>query len=213
MQFNTELVIKAMQKDTRLFISERDLQVSFIIYAQKLYPGLKFLPEYSYTDKEGNNYRIDLMITDGQEFIAIEFKYVTAKGTIAIPGNDNYVLKNHSAIDIRRHQCVKDVSKLEAYKKMPNVKCTCGYLLLISNLKYFWEGSDRTQAGAQFDIKEGSDLKSGLHKFVDGFKVAETHLPIHIDNDYINLHYEDYLINHKEQVQNKKLFKYLLVKV
>lgn len=56
-------------------------------------------------------------------------------------------------------------------------------------------------------------MKSGLHKFVDGFKVAETHLPIHIDNDYINLHYEDYLINHKEQVQNKKLFKYLLVKV
>ncbi len=212
MNFNPNIVIDSMRNDKRLFISERDLQVNFIIYAQKIYPELKFLPEYGYMDKEGNSYRIDLMITNEKEFTAIEFKYVTANGVIAIPGNDNYRLKNHAAIDIRRHQCVKDIYRLETYKKMSDVKCTCGYLLLISNLKYFWEGSDKTKTGKQFDIREGFDLIKGEHRFEGNFKVAQTHTAVTLENDY-KIHYEDYVVNEKELNVDKKCFKYLLVKV
>ncbi len=173
---------------------------------------MKFLPEYSCTDKEGNYYRIDLMITDGKEFVAMEFKYVMAQGVIVIPGNDNYILKNHAAIAIRRHQCVKDISRLEAYKMISDLKCICGYFLLISNLKYFWNGSDNTKVGKQFDIKEGFNLENGMHSFDGNYRVAQTHPAISLENDY-TIHYGDYLVNDKELKEDKKIFKYLLVKI
>lgn len=213
MEFNPTSVIDKMRDDNRLFISERDLQVNFIIYAKQLYPDLYFLPEYGYTDQAGNNYRIDLMITDGKEFVAMEFKYATADSVIAIPGNDNYRLKNHAAIDLRQYQCVKDVSRLEAYKKMTEVKCTCGYLLLISNMTGFWQANNRAKASVAFDLKEGCNLSKGCHGFTKGNRSAETYEDVNLENNYENLHYEEYINNPRGQKTNNQLFKYLLVKV
>ena len=110
-KFNVNEIIDKMSKDKYpLFVSERHLQTSFILKAKEVYSEYCFIPEYVYQDTD--TYHIDLMVSYEGEYIAFEFKYVVAGGNIEVPGCKNYSLRNHSAIDIRRHQCVRDVNRL-----------------------------------------------------------------------------------------------------
>ena len=202
--FDFETVVKEMQRKNKLFVSERNLQTEFIITANTLYPGLAYYPEFVY-ENCGKTYHIDLVISDGNETIPIEFKYVTQGGKICLV-NCVYELKNHAAIDVRRHQFVKDVSRLEEFKSIyQNVPC--GYALLVTNMRGFWKGSPKSKAATQFDIYDGSTLSQGTHAFGGGYKICATYSPVTLTNSY-HINYRDYI-----KGADGKEYKYLVVKV
>lgn len=204
MKFDFEAVVMEMQRNGKLFVSERNLQTEFIITAHMLYPDLAYYPEFVYKNC-GNTYHIDLVVSDGNETIPIEFKYVTQGGKIRLEYG-TYELKDHAAIDMRRHQFVKDVSRLEEFKNThPNVPC--GYALLLTNMRGFWKGSPKSKAATQFNIYDGSILSQGVHAFCDGYKICSTHSPVTLTNSYL-IKYKDYM-----KGADGKEYKYLIVKI
>lgn len=207
MEFDIEKVINKMKVDSHpLFVSERHLQVYFVLKAKEVYPSYIFIPEYVYKDSE--TYHIDLMVSDGKEYIAFEFKYVVAGGTIKVPGNDEYPLRNHSAIDIRRHQCVRDVYRLEHYLDSKDIICKKGYFLLITNMSGFWIGSCENSTASEFDIKDNSTLKKGIHKPTGNTRFANEYKPIEIRNNY-GIKYKNYV----DLDSKYGSFKYLVIEV
>ena len=156
---NIEEIIEFFAKHDKIFVSERDLQVNFAIKLQELNNKLSVIPEYVFEDKQKKDfYHIDLVvIDDDKKRIAFEFKYVTSKFVTTI-NNIEYELKNHAAIDIRRIQCYKDISRLETYIKGGFDK---GYLVLLTNAKGFWEGAKDPR---EFELKEGIVIKNVFHK-------------------------------------------------
>lgn len=206
MIFDIKAIVAVLQKNKKLFVSERHLQVEFVLAAKEIYPKYSFYPEYVVCGG-GKRYHVDLMICDGNEYTSIEFKYVVKGGVISVAGNTDYKLRDYSGIDVRRYQCVKDVERLENYKKLTNGICTCGYLLLITNMKAFWCGSN-TKVGKDFDIRENVNLVKGKHSFEASSKLAQKYVKVELDYAYNNLHYEHYLLDN-----NGEEFKYLLIKV
>lgn len=191
-----------------LFVSERHLQVAFIIEASKLYPQYQYLPEYVYKEKD-IDYHIDLLVCDDEgESIAFEFKYVVAGGVINVPGSKTYKLRDHSAIDIRRHQCVRDINRLETYVNSKNLNCKKGYFILITNMHGFWDGSKRDSTAFNFDIKDKSILKRGVHNPIGDTRFSKDYKSIKILHDY-KINYSEYTKINEENC----LFKSLCVEV
>lgn len=203
----SKIMTNLSNKDYPLFVSERHFQIAFIIEAKKEYSEYVFLPEFSYQD--GKTYRVDLIVTDGSEYIAFEFKYVVDKVAIRIPANMNYVLKNQKATNIRRYQCVKDISRLEHYLKTSDISIKKGYLILLTNMAKLWNGCKTNATDYNFDIKDNSLLTSGPHSPTGKTKFAETHPVINIERTR-SLQY-NYFFN----IGNSKnsLFRTLVVKV
>lgn len=158
---NIEEIIEFFAKHDKIFVSERDLQVNFAIKLQELNNKLSVIPEYVFEDKQKKDfYHIDLVvIEDDKKRIAFEFKYVTSKFVTTI-NNIEYELKNHAAIDIRRIQCYKDISRLETYIKGGFDK---GYLVLLTNAKGFWEGANTPR---NFELRKGKNISSGFHEAI-----------------------------------------------
>lgn len=208
MEFDIEKIISNLANNYYpLFVSERHLQVSFIIEANKCYQNYSFIPEYVFND-HGKTLHIDLMISDGNEYIAVEFKYIVAGGKINVPGDKNYKLRNQSAVVNRRHQCVMDICRLEKYVSSNKIKCTKGYFVLITNMSAFWKGSKSESTSSEFDIKDKSILHKGVHSPIGETKFAKEKEKIELKNDY-KIKYKDY-----KKIDGKSgLFKYLLVEV
>lgn len=209
MKFDINKILEKLANNNYpLFVSERHLQVAFIIEANKMYPNYEYLPEYVYCEN-GIDYHIDLLVCDGnKESIAVEFKYVVAGGVINVPGDKNYALRNHSAIDIRRHQCIRDIGRLETYVKSKSLNCNKGYFILITNMPRFWLGSSNTSIAAQFDIPDKTVLKKGIHKPIGDSRFTDEYEPLKIDNDYL-IEYKKY----KEVDGKNGLFKSLCIEV
>lgn len=206
-KFGTKKIIEELSKsEYPLFVSERHLQVAFAIKAKELFPDYELIPEYVYKKGE-DTCHIDLIAKNKKEKIAFEFKYVVAGGIIKVPGDDNYSLRNHSAIDIRRYQCVKDISRLEKYVYSNDLKCDKGYFILITNMHGFWDGSKSDSVAAQFEIAHNTKLKKGRHIATGtGSFVKDYKDPIYIKNTY-DINYENYI-----KIDGKYgLFKYLCI--
>ncbi|MBR0462301.1 MAG: hypothetical protein IJJ00_06290 [Erysipelotrichaceae bacterium] len=208
MKFDVTRVIEELSsKRYPLFVSERHLQVAFILKAKELYPDYEYIPEYVY--KEEKDHHIDLMVSNNNgDRIAFEFKYIVAGGKIKVPGDNEYELRNHSAVDIRRYQCVKDISRLEKYVESGTLKCKKGYFILITNMHLFWDGSKEDSVAADFDIKDNSTLNKGLHKPKESTSFSIQYKKFETNNDY-KIKYKDYA-----KTDGKcGLFKYLCVEV
>lgn len=213
MKFDINNILEKLSNNNYpLFVSERNLQTAFVIEAYKQYPDYIYYPEYVYKEN-GETYHIDLLVCDkAGESIAFEFKYVVAGGIINVPGDTNYELRNHSAIDIRRYQCVRDVSRLEKYVSSPQLKCKKGYFIMITNMSGFWKGSKKENLDFQFDISHGSVVKHGEHKVNKESKFAKNHKSIEIKKDY-PIKYEVYKEIHDKNNEKTKLFKSLCIEV
>lgn len=206
-KMDVKKIIEELSKgEYPLFVSERHLQVAFSLKAKELYPDYELVPEYVY--KKGKDiYHIDLICKNNKEKIAFEFKYVVAGGKIKVPGDDQYSLRNHSAIDIRRYQCVKDIERLEKYVNSNDLKCNRGYFILITNMHGFWNGSKSDSVAADFDIKHNTKLKKGQHVATGKGRFARDYSePIKLKNGYL-INYCDYV----EVDGEHGLFKYLCV--
>ena len=116
MNFNINSVINNLKKRQPCFVSERHLQVEFALETAKMWKTIKCFPEYTF--KKYPNEHLDLLIKDNKTNIGVEFKYVQAETNKLVEINNMaYLLKDHSAVDQRRYDCLDDLSRLEKQKK------------------------------------------------------------------------------------------------
>ena len=219
-EFTTEMVQKVLDvlaKKDCFFVSEAHLQTEFIIEAAKLYPNNLYYPELvpskvpeeflSMYGEKGIHF--DLIIKTKHDTILVEFKYLTALYEETV--NDfNLQVKSHMAMDIRRYDCWKDISRIELFTKDKATKVDYGYFVLITNVPGFWKASTRETFDLEFHLNEGAHAK-GLKSWKQGASegtVRGREKPIYVLNDYY-FGYKDFYDSKKKN----GLFKSLIVPI
>ena len=217
-EFTTEMVQKvldALAKKDRFFVSEAHLQTEFIIEAAKLYPDNFYYPELvpsevpeeflSLYGEKGIHF--DLIIKTKHDTVLVEFKYLTALYSETVNGFDIRV-KSHMAMDIRRYDCWKDISRIELFTK--NTKVDYGYFVLITNVPGFWKAPTRESYDLELRLNEGLHRR-GPKKWKEGASegtVKGRENPIYINNDYYFV-YKDFY----DSKEKNGLFKSLIVPI
>ena len=206
-------ILNVLSVKNHFFVSEAHLQTEFIIEAAKLFPNYQYYPELvpsvvpseyikQFKDK---GIHFDLVIRNKKEKTLIEFKYLTAKYHESVDDFDLEV-KSHMAMDIRRYDCWKDISRIECFVKSNDSDIKHGYFILITNVPGFWKKSNRTTLADDFLIFEGRhkrSLKQWSSNASEGTKKGRFN-PLDITMDYL-FEYRNFYNSHKKNGQFKSL--------
>ena len=163
---NVQEILNNLSEQYRFFVSEKHFQVAFTIEMAKKYPEYDYYPEYS----PSNGMYYDLMVKTPDETIVIEFKYLTAPFSEPKKGL-NLCVKSHQALDIRRYDCWKDISRIESFSD--KWQKTRGFFVLVTNAKSYWRESGRNTLDKYFRINEGQH--SGGDKRMAGYSGRGNH--------------------------------------
>lgn len=217
--FTKEMVNQVVEKlkEDKIYTSEIHFQTRFIVVASLLFEDFSFIPEVSPKDIpddysvrfENQKPFFDLVVVDNKtnEQTLIEFKYMTKQYSEEI-NNFNYSLKSHEAMDIRRYDCWRDISRIEYFVENSN-QISNGFLVLITNVLAF-EKKARGFA-SEFEISEGFHEKGNKNWDAEtgtGTKKGRGEIQIH--NDYEFKYETFYQANNNER---NNLFKVLIVDV
>ena len=206
-------VLDELASKDHFFVSEAHLQTEFIIEASKLYKEFEYYPELvpllvpseykkQFKDK---GIHFDLVIRKGDEKIIVEFKYLTAAYKEKVNGFDISV-KSHMAMDIRRYDCWKDISRLEAFVKSNETDITVGYFVLVTNVPGFWKKSNNITFADDFLIFDGehkSSLKKWSEHASEGTKKGRKN-PLNIKGNYL-FSYKPFYASNKKGGEFKSL--------
>ena len=201
-------IIDNLRKDYKCFVSERHLQVAFAIELSNVIRNSIVYPEFVFADKD--NMHIDLIVCIGKKRIAFEFKYITCYFEDNVNGI-HIKLRNHSAIDVRRYDCLSDISRLEKLKRDNDIDE--GYFYLVTNMKGFWSensnNKDTVDADFRFNDKITKGIKRWSKKASKG-TIKHRDKLITINNNY-NVKFESYHLF--ETGNGHREFKQLLIKI
>ncbi len=144
--------------DRPIFDSEQDFQRAVARQVRLRHPRAKVSLEAEAGPLPGSH--LDLLIRLGERRVAIELKYLRASFRGAVAGHF-YELKNHQARDIRRHDVVEDVTRVETLLSAGYARE--GYVVTLTNDRNYWLPSARTGTnGEAFRIHEGRLLEGTL---------------------------------------------------
>ena len=201
-------IIDNLRKNNKCFVSERHLQVSFAIELFKLINNCRLYPEFVFADK--NNIHIDLIAYIGNKKIAFEFKYITCYFEDIVNGM-HIKLRNHSAIDVRRYDCLSDISRLEKLKLDNDIDE--GYLYLVTNMKGFWSEKGNNKDTVDADFRFNNKITKGTKRWSEKASkgtIKHRDKLIKINSDY-NVKFENYYSF--ETGYGHREFKQLLIKI
>ena len=158
-------VLTNIANKDHFFVSEKYLQIEFIIEAAKIYPEYKYYPELvpckipeSYLQKYGDNgVHFDLLIFANNQKVLIEFKYITNTYEDIVDGI-NIKVKSHMALNKRRYDCWNDISRIERFVKSMESDIDYGFFVLISNVPALWNNKKRHASDVDFG------MENGIHK-------------------------------------------------
>ena len=168
-EFSTDMVqnvLNQLAKKDHFFVSEAHLQTEFIIEAAKMYPDMRYYPELAPNvfpkdyekDFGGKSIFFDLLIKCKTETVLVEFKYLTREYEEEVNGFRIQV-KNHSAQDIRRYDCWKDIARIETCAIDDKTDIDYGYFILITNDSAYWK------APKSADTMDGAfRMQIGIHR-------------------------------------------------
>ena len=210
--FNINNLISTLKENNRIFCSEKHLQTIFGYEVLKQYNDCICIPEYplKYSDDERTKH-LDLLIKVDEKKIGIEFKYIVKKYNEEIDGVE-YNLRNHSALDIRRYDCLKDISRLEELLKVGTIED--GYFLLITNDNNLWQNtSDKNVRDKEFRFYDKGKITAGTKTWLNN--PASGTIKGRIKK--ITIH-KEYNVNFKKYStlnpnNGSHIFKYLLIKI
>lgn len=152
-------IMSELSRERPVFHSEADFRHALAWKIKERHLGLGIRLEVPMVlDKKDKH--IDILVLEDRP-IMIEVKYRT-RCLHAFLGNEEFFLKDHSAIDAGRYEFVKDISRLEkALDDHPN---NFGMAIFLTNDKSFWQKptNDRITADHQFKIHEGRTLEGRL---------------------------------------------------
>lgn len=150
-------IINALRKKRAIFHSEADFQFSLAWEIQLRYPDAAIRLEYPPLD-DPTKY-IDVLVYLGTHVFPIELKYKT-KLHSSVVGGESYLLKNHGAQDIGKHDFVKDLYRIENFRDHI-VGFQKGYAIWLTNDPHYWAIAKSDTAGySAFSVHHGS-IKSG----------------------------------------------------
>lgn len=201
-------IIDNLRKNNKCFVSERHLQVSFAIEFSNIINNSRLYPEFVFADK--NNMHIDLIAYIGNKRIAFEFKYITCYFE-DIVSNIHIKLRNHSAIDVRRYDCLSDISRLEKLKRDNDIDE--GYFYLVTNMKGFWSESSNNKDTVDADFRFNDKITKGIKRWskkASKGTIKHRDKLITINNNY-NVKFENYHLF--ETGNGHREFKQLLIKI
>ena len=159
-------VLDQLAKKDHFFVSEVHLQTEFIIEAAKMYPDMRYYPELAPNnmpddyekDFGGKAIFFDLIIKCKTQTVLVEFKYLTREYEEEVDGFRIQV-KNHSAQDIRRYDCWKDIARIETCAIDNKIDVDYGYFILVTNDSAYWKTPKSLST-----IDGAFRMQSGIHR-------------------------------------------------
>lgn len=151
--------LSAIAAERPAFHSEADFQHHLAWVIRQLDPAVQVRLEIR--PVPDLSLELDLLLIQPQldDRVAVELKYATRALTVAI-GGEVFRLRNQAAQDIRRHDFVKDLLRLETLIDRGVVNR--GWALFLTNDPGFWRASTRTTVDAAFRLHEGQVLTGSL---------------------------------------------------
>ena len=131
--FDIHGIMKDLSKHRPIFHLEVDFQFALAWQIHEAMPDCKIRLELPYrvldpqSDETDKNH-LDIYLQT--ERIAIELKYITRKGKEKWD-DELFVLKNHSANNLRRHDFLKDIARLE--RVVADGEAKSGFAVLLTN--------------------------------------------------------------------------------
>lgn len=139
-----------------VFHSERDLQHELAWQVHLADPHAQIRLE----TRPQRNVHLDLLIRHPGVRTAVEIKYLAA-GLHAVVQGESFDLPNQSAQDIRRHDVVKDITRIET--ALADGIADQGAVIVLTNDRGYWQPPTRPDViDAAFRLDEGRVLEGTL---------------------------------------------------
>jgi hypothetical protein len=159
----TSLVLDALSelpKRRPIFHSESDFQHELAMEISRLYPTIEIRLERPIRMPDGRSINLDLLLHLGDNTLAVELKYVTARLDAVVRGEE-FSLKAQSAQDIRRYEIIKDISRIEVLCSQGIVNS--GISITLTNDRSLWSEARRPDTvDAMFRLHHGRVLGGNL---------------------------------------------------
>lgn len=152
-----ENILETLRQKRPVFVSEADFQFALAWSIQSKFKNaeirLEYPPEYD------PNVHIDILVKIGGDWYPIELKYKTRKCEKEID-DETYFLKEHGATDVNCYRYLKDIERIQRFKKVPQFKR--GFTIFLTNdLRYTDSPKKEDSIYKDFSLKEGL-IKEGV---------------------------------------------------
>lgn len=170
---NVNNVINELKNIDGFFVSEAHLQLQFAITASKIFNNqFDFIPEFPAKSpiEENKRTEFDLLVFDKKtkEQTLIEFKYKTKNSSrfakkkqrfyFPIYDGSTFEPANHSAQDLNRYDCWKDIYRIESNIYDNNPKITNGFFIFLTNDELYIKETGTDLFGHSFSLTQGEHL-------------------------------------------------------
>lgn len=155
--FDLRAVVCSLARRRTIFHSEADFQHELAWEIRSFHPEARIRLEVP-SGIEGIG-TTDIVIRLEQCTIGIELKYMT-KRLEHCHGDENYTLRNHGAQDIRSYDCIKDIQRIEKFRRKIG---SSGFLVILTNDASYWrQGSGRETNAMHFRLYDGRTVEGEL---------------------------------------------------
>jgi len=166
-------ILKRLAKKRPIFHSEADFQHAFAWEIHQRFNTIDIRLERRFEVVFGANNTadsqsvansdiyVDIWLKTCYETIAIETKYTTKELKITLQNNnENFSLKDHFALDIRRYDFLLDIYRLERLKSAS--KIDKGYAIFLTNNSAYWDPkkTKNNTNDKEFRIHENRTIKA-----------------------------------------------------
>jgi len=150
--------LKELSQKRPIFHSEADFQHALAWEIHQKFNKIDIRLEKRFMVNELGEIYVDILLKIDDAAIAIETKYTTKKLEIKLNGEE-FVLKNHSALDVRRYDFLLDMYRLEKLKSAGKV--VIGYAVFLTNDPGYWKEPKRKNTNDEnFRIHQGRKIKA-----------------------------------------------------
>ena len=186
-----EKCVKSLSKKRPIFHSEADFQFALAWEIQKEYPKANIRLEYPV-----GKMNIDIVVFFEDKSIPIELKYKTDKlykddNKKYNIENEDFLLKDHAAQNIGRHNFLKDIERIENISEFLE-----GYTIWLTNSEKYWNSpkSIEKTTSKNFTVHHNANIKCNStlewNEHTD-IKTINEYKKITLKNNY-TVSWEDY---------------------
>ncbi len=133
-------ILKELSQKRPIFHSEADFQHALAWEIHQKFNKIDIRLEKRFMVNELGEIYVDILLRVEDVAIAIETKYTTKKLGIKL-NDEEFILKNHSALDVRRYDFLLDIYRLEKLKSAN--KIVKGYAIFLTNDPGYWKKTKR----------------------------------------------------------------------
>ena len=157
--------LNLLSQSRPIFWSEADFQFAFAEALRQFLPHASIRLERPYTFAQKDICHYDIWIEEDGKVYPIELKYKTSLATCTY-NNETFQVKEQSAFDEGRYDCVYDIKRIEDLKNVLQ-NFGEGYTVILSNSKKYYDvpNSSVTTMDQDFRIHQG-EILSGLRKWI-----------------------------------------------